>query len=60
MEVCILTKHNNTFPFIAVSGLAERPSNPVGGLSYINGNFEKGMRMMNDLGIDYFIAYRKN
>lgn len=45
------------FHFIAVSGLAERPSNPVGGLSYINGNFDKGMRMMNDLGIDYFIAY---
>ena len=45
------------FHFIAVSGLAERPSNPVGGLSYINGNFEKGIRMMDDLGIDYFIAY---
>jgi len=45
------------FHFITVSGLAERPSNPVGGLSYINGNFDKGMRMMNDLGIDYFIAY---
>jgi len=48
------------FHFIAVSGLAERPSNPVGGLSYINGNFDKGMRMMNDLGIDYFIAYTEN
>ena len=45
------------FHFLTVSGLAERPSNPVGGLTYINGEFEKGFRLMNDLGVDYFIAY---
>ena len=45
------------FHFLTVSGLAERPSNPVGGITYINGEFEKGYRLMNELGIDYFIAY---
>ena len=45
------------FHFLTVSGLAERPSNPVGGLSYINGDFDKGIRLMKELGIDYFIAY---
>ena len=45
------------FHFLTVSGLAERPSNPVGGLTYINGEFEKGFRLMNELGVDYFIAY---
>ena len=47
------------FHFLTVSGIAERPSNPVGGLSYINGEFEKGQRLMHDLGVDYFIAYTK-
>jgi hypothetical protein len=45
------------FHFLTVSGLAERPSNPVGGLSYINGDFDKGIRLMKELGIDYFISY---
>jgi len=29
----------------------------VGGLSYINGNFDKGVRHMKQLGVDYFITY---
>ena len=45
------------FHFIAVSGLAERPSNPVGGLRYINNNFEKGQEYLEDLGVDYFVSY---
>ncbi len=45
------------FHFLTVSGLAERPSNPVGGLTYINGEFDKGFRLMDELGVDYFIAY---
>ena len=45
------------FHFIAVSGLAERPSNPVGGLRYINNQFEKGEEYLLDLGVDYFISY---
>ena len=45
------------FHFLTVSGLAERPSNPVGGLSYINGDFNKGIRLMKELGIDYYVAY---
>tara|TARA_B100000963_G_scaffold226711_1_gene197791 strand:- start:5477 stop:7654 length:2178 start_codon:yes stop_codon:yes gene_type:complete len=45
------------FHFLTVSGVAERPSNPVGGLTYINGEFDKGFRLMKDLGVDYFIAY---
>jgi hypothetical protein len=45
------------FHFIAVSGLAERPSNPVGGLRYINNEFEKGQKYLEDLGVDYFISY---
>ena len=45
------------YHFVTISGLAQRPSNPVGGLSYINGNFDKGIRHMNELGVDYFIAY---
>ena len=39
------------------SGVAERPSNPVGGLTYINGEFDKGFRLMEEMGVDYFIAY---
>ena len=45
------------FHFVTISGLAERPSNPVGGLNYINGNFDKGVRHMKQLGVDYFITY---
>ena len=45
------------FHFIAVSGLAERPSNPVGGLRYINNQFEKGQEYLEELGVDYFISY---
>jgi len=45
------------FHFISVSGLAKRPSNPVGGLSYINNQFDQGVEYLNDLGIDYFISY---
>ena len=45
------------FHFISVSGLAKRPSNPVGGLSYINNQFDQGVNYLNDLGIDYFISY---
>ena len=45
------------FHFIAVSGLAERPSNPVGGLRYINNQFEQGQQYLEDLGVDYFITY---
>ena len=45
------------FHFLTVSGLAERPSNPVGGLMYINGEFDKGFRLMEELGVNYFIAY---
>ena len=45
------------FHFIAVSGLAERPSNPVGGLRYINNQFEKGEEYLEELGVDYFISY---
>ena len=45
------------FHFIAVSGLAEKPSNPVGGLSYINNDFQKGVKYLKVLGVDYFISY---
>ena len=45
------------FHFIAVSGLAERPSNPVGGLRYINNQFEKGEEYLEELGVDYFISF---
>ncbi len=45
------------FHFISVSGLAKRPSNPVGGLSYINNQFDQGVEYLNDLGVDYFISY---
>ena len=45
------------FHFISVSGLANRPSNPVGGLSYINNQFDEGVDYLYDLGIDYFISY---
>ena len=45
------------FHFITVSGLAERPSNPVGGLRYINNEFEKGQKYLENLGVDYFISY---
>ncbi len=45
------------FHFISVSGLAKRPSNPVGGLSYINNQFDQGVEHLNHLGIDYFISY---
>ena len=45
------------FHFLTVSGLADRPSNPVGGLTYINNEFDKGLRLMQELGVDYFIAY---
>jgi len=45
------------FHFISVSGLAKRPSNPVGGLSYINNQFDKGVDYLYDLGVDYFITY---
>ena len=45
------------FHFVTVSGLAESPSNPVGGLSYINGDFDRGVRYMKELGVDYFISY---
>ena len=48
------------FHFIAVSGLAEKPSNPVGGLSYINNDFEKGIEYLQDLGVDYFISYTES
>ena len=48
------------FHFIAVSGLAEKPSNPVGGLSYINNDFEKGVKYLKDLGVDYFISYTES
>ncbi len=48
------------FHFIAVSGLAEKPSNPVGGLSYINNDFDKGVEYLKDLGIDYFISYTES
>ena len=47
------------FHFIAVSGLAKKPSNPVGGLSYINNDFEKGVDYLYELGVDYFISYTK-
>ncbi len=45
------------FHFIAVSGLADSPSNPVGGLSYINNDFQKGVDYLKELGVDYFITY---
>ena len=45
------------FHFISVSGLAKRPSNPVGGLSYINNQFDQGVEHLNHLGVDYFISY---
>ncbi len=45
------------FHFISVSGLAKRPSNPVGGLSYINNQFDQGVEYLYDLGVDYFISY---
>ena len=48
------------FHFIAVSGLAEKPSNPVGGLSYINNDFKKGVEYLQDLGVDYFISYTES
>jgi hypothetical protein len=48
------------YHFVTISGLAERPSNPVGGLSYINGNFDKGVRYMKQLGVDYFITYTES
>ena len=45
------------FHFISVSGLAKSPSNPVGGLSYINNQFDLGVNYLYELGIDYFISY---
>ena len=48
------------FHFIAVSGLSEKPSNPVGGLSYINNDFKKGVQYLKDLGVDYFISYTES
>ena len=69
MTIPMFTKHQSVeglyfdssittpFHFLTVSGLAERPSNPVGGLTYINGEFDKGFRLMQELGVDYFIAY---
>ncbi len=36
------------FHFLTVSGVAERPSNPVGGLTYINGEFDKGMKLIDE------------
>ena len=48
------------FHFVTVSGLAESPSNPVGGLSYINGDFDKGVEYMKELGVDYFISYTES
>ena len=48
------------FHFVTVSGLAESPSNPVGGLSYINGDFDRGVKYMKELGIDYFISYTES
>tara|TARA_B100000900_G_scaffold360378_1_gene332435 strand:+ start:1099 stop:3285 length:2187 start_codon:yes stop_codon:yes gene_type:complete len=48
------------FHFVTVSGLAESPSNPVGGLSYINGDFDRGVEYMKELGVDYFISYTES
>ncbi len=48
------------FHFVAVSGLAEKPSNPVGGLSYINNDFKKGVEYLKNLGVDYFISYSES
>ena len=48
------------FHFVTVSGLAESPSNPVGGLSYINGDFDRGVKYMKELGVDYFIYYTES
>ena len=45
------------FHFISVSGLSEQPSNPVGGLRYYNGQFERGVYYLKQLGVDYFITY---
>ena len=44
------------FHFISVSSLSERPSNPVGGLRYFNGDFERGIHYLKDLGVDYYIT----
>ncbi len=44
------------FHFISVSGLSERPSNPVGGLRYFNGDFERGVHYLQELGVDYYIT----
>ena len=44
------------FHFISVSGLSEKPSNPVGGLRYFNGDFERGINYLKELGVDYYIT----
>ena len=44
------------FHFISVSSLSEKPSNPVGGLRYFNGDFERGIHYLKDLGVDYYIT----
>ena len=44
------------FHFISVSSLSEKPSNPVGGLRYFNGDFERGIHYLKELGVDYYIT----
>ena len=44
------------FHFVSVSGLSEKPSNPVGGLRYFNGDFERGVHYLRELGVDYYIT----
>ena len=44
------------FHFISVSGLSEKPSNPVGGLRYFNDDFERGVYYLRELGVDYYIT----
>ena len=42
------------FHFISVSGLSEKPSNPVGGLRYFNDDFERGREVWLSLRGLYF------
>jgi len=44
------------FHFVSVSGLSDKPSNPVGGLRYFNGDFKRGVSYLQELGVDYYIT----
>jgi len=44
------------FHFITSSEMAERPSNPIPGLSYHTGDIERGLKHLALFGVDYYVA----